>query len=308
MFEGILGIKKAIFGLDIGFKTLKVVQVRGSGRNAQLLSAAEIEIPENALTKDGIREKEKLAKLILEAASGAKPYRVSARIASSGLPESLVFTKIIDLPKTPLADINQKISSQAKQFFPIPAEETYIDWQVVGMNTQKNMMEIIVVAAPKVLVDQLAQTIKLAGFELMGLESKPISAVRALINPADTGTYLILDIGAKTTGLICYDERIIKLTSTAAVGGIEIQQDFDLAMQELASEIAHLIKYYQNRLVRVKAFDKIILAGGGANIEGVPKTLENMIKIKTEIGLPIMRLKAYDPKFATALGLAMKEI
>lgn len=308
MFEGILGIKKPIFGLDIGYKSLKIVQVKGQGRGTRLLSAAEIEIPQNALNKDGIREKDKLAKLIIEAGKIAKPHSVSARIVSSALPESLVFTKMIDLPKMSIAEINKNIPHQATEFFPMPVEETYMDWQIVGTNTTNNMIEVIVVAAPRVLVDALAETIKMAGLELVGLESKPISVSRAIIDPNDLGTYLILDIGAKATGLTCYDEKTIKLTSTAAVGGDEIQQDFSEALKALTSEIVHLIKYYQNRLGQAKVFNKIILAGGGANIEKVPETLESLIRIKTEIGIPKIKLKTYNPIFTTALGLAMKEI
>jgi cell division ATPase FtsA len=117
-----------------------------------------------------------------------------------------------------------------------------------------------------------------------------------------------LDIGAKTSGLTCYDEQTIKLTSTAALGGDEIQKDFENSLKSLSQEVIHLIKYYQNRIGKASVFRKIILCGGGANIEKVTQTIENLTKIKTEIGLPQINLKGYDPRFATAIGLAMKEI
>jgi len=308
LFESILGIKKPTFGLDIGYKTLKVCQVKGSGQQAHLLGAAEVTIPEGTLTKDGVRNKEKIAEQILQAVKIAKPHGISAKIVSSALPESLVFTKSLDLPQMTLQEINKNIPYQATEFFPLPVDETYMDWQIVGENKANATVEVLVVAAPKNLVNSLNETVASVGFELMGLETKPSAVARALVAPKDPGPYLLLDIGAKTSGLTCYDEQTIKLTSTAALGGDEIQKDFENSLKSLSQEVIHLIKYYQNRIGKASVFRKIILCGGGANIEKVTQTIENLTKIKTEIGLPQINLKGYDPRFATAIGLAMKEI
>ncbi len=308
MFEGILGIKKPTFGLDIGYQTLKVVQIKGRGNGAHLIGAAEVAISPGVLSKEGVRDKQKVAGVIQEAMKIAKPHAVSARIVSSALPESLVFTKSISLPKMTLQEINKNIPYQATEFFPIPAEETHMDWQIVGTNPTNNTMEVLVVAAPKSLVSSLIETVKTAGLELMGLETKPVAVTRALVAQNDPGPYLILDIGAKTSGLTCYDQGTIRLTSTAAIGGDEIQKNPNESLKLLSSEAVHLIKYYQNRIGQAQIFKKIILAGGGANIKEVTAELSNLTKIKTEIGMPQVKLKAYDPRFATAMGLAMKEI
>lgn len=306
MFESILGIKKPIFGLDIGYQTMKLVQIKGSGKSARLLGAIEVPIMTGVLSKDGVREKQKLAKAIQQAMTDAKPHPISAQIVSSALPESLVFTKSIELPKMSLKEINKNIPYRATEFFPIPPEETFMDWQVVGQGNDK--IEVLVVAAPKVLVTSLAEVMSSANLELMGLETKPASITRALIDSQDKSTYMILDIGAKTTGLTCYDQETIKLTSTVAIGGDKLQTDFDNGVKALSQEIVHLTKYYQNRMGQARIFHKVILAGGGANISKITQVIEGLVKIKTEVGRPQMNLKGYDPRFATAIGLAMKDI
>lgn len=279
MFETILGIKKPIFGIDVGYKSMKLVQVKGSGRNAHLLGAVEIAIGQNVLTKDGVREKEKISQAIRQAMAAAKPHPISAKIVSSALPESLVFTKSLDLPKMSTVELNKNIPYQATEFFPVPIDDTYMDWQIVGQNPASNTIDVLVVAAPKVLINDLAEVISKAGLELVGMETKPIAAARALINPQDMNPYLILDIGAKTSGLTCYDQRTIKITSTIAVGGDNLQTDFAGSLKALASEIIHLIKYYQNRIGQAQVFKKVILAGGGASISKVSETLESLTKI-----------------------------
>ncbi|MBM2821100.1 MAG: type pilus assembly protein PilM [Candidatus Berkelbacteria bacterium] len=172
----------------------------------------------------------------------------------------------------------------------------------------KNLVDVLVVAAPKKIVDSFAQTIQAAGLELESLETKPVSVTRALIGPNDKNPYLVLDIGAKTSSLICFDQGTIKLTSTISCGGDDLAKDYQANVDNLASEIIHLVKYYQNRIGQATIFLKIILAGGGANTPNIAATLEQSTKIKTEITWPIIKTKTYNPKFASVLGLAMKKI
>lgn len=308
MYESVLGFKKPILGLDIGYKTLKVMQLRGDGHGATLYGVAEIQIPPKSLGKDGIKEKKAISQAIIAAMRSARPHAITARIISSALPESLVFTKSIDLPTMTTQEINKNIPYQAGEFFPIPPSETYMDWQVVGALPGTNTTDVLVVAAPKIIIDSFAETIKMAGLELMSLETKPVADVRALIPANDRGPYLILDIGAKTSSLTCYDQGTIKLTSTISVGGDDLTNDFQPNLKNIATETIHFVKYYQNRIGQATIFHKIILAGGGVNVTGFGKALEEATRIKTEITWPIIKTKTYNPKFTTVIGLAMKRI
>ena len=308
MYEGVLGLKKPILGLDIGYETLKVMQLQGEGPSAKLFGVAEIPIEEKILTKEGIKNKKAAVDKILLALRNAKPHSITARLVSSALPESLVFTKSIDLPKMNEEEINKNIPYQASEFFPIPAGEMYIDWQIVGSLPNNNQVDVLVVGAPKVIVNSIAEVIKMAGLELASLETKPVADVRALIPPHDAGPYLLMDIGAKTSSIICFDQGTIKLTSTVSAGGDDITSNFQPSINTLSSETVHLVKYYQNRIGQATIFKKIILAGGGSNIPQANVAIEKATRIKTEISWPIIKTKTYNPKFATVVGLAMKTI
>jgi len=308
MYESVLGLKKPIFGLDIGYQTLKVMQLQGEGPSAKLFGVAEIPIEEKILTKEGIKNKKAAVDKILLALHNAKPHPIAARLVSSALPESLVFTKSIDLPKMNEEEINKNIPYQASEFFPIPSGEMYIDWQIVGVLPNNNQVDVLVVGAPKVIVNSIAEVIKMAGLELASLETKPVADVRALIPPHDPGPYLLMDIGAKTSSIICFDQATIKLTSTVSAGGDDITNNFQPSINTLSSEIVHLVKYYQNRIGQATIFKKIILAGGGSNIPQISEGIEKATRIKTEVSWPVIKTKTYNPKFATVIGLAMKAI
>lgn len=308
MYESILGFKKPIMGLDIGYQTLKIMQLKGDGPGASLLGVAEVAIPPKSLNKNGIKEKKQIAQAIIQGMKNARPHTITAKIVSSALPESLVFTKSIDLPRMNLDEVNKNISYQANEFFPIPPNETYMDWQVVGSLVGQNTIDVLVVAAPKAIIDSLAETIKMAGLELSSLETKPIADARGLISPKDSGPSIILDIGAKTASISCYDQGNIKLTSTVSVGGDDLTKDLNMSIKNISSEITHFVKYYQNRIGQATIFRKIILAGGGANVAGVTEAIQEATRIKSSIGWPIIKTKTYNPKFATVIGLAMKRI
>jgi type IV pilus assembly protein PilM len=308
LYEGILGLKKPIFGLDIGYNSLKVMQLKGEGEHARLFGVGEVSIEAKALGKDGIKEPQKIAESILAACKEAKPNPINAKIVSAALPESLVFTKSVDLPTMKEEEINKNIPYQASEFFPIPPNEMYMDWQIVGQLPGKNLIDVLVVAAPKKIVDSFAETVKIAGLELSSMETKPVSVVRALITANDNNPYLILDIGAKTSSVVCYDQGTIKITSTISCGGDDLTADFKPNVDNLSSEIVHLIRYYQNRIGQATIFRKIILAGGGANTPEIVSAIEKSTKIKSEIGWPIIKTKTFNPKFASVIGLAMKRV
>lgn len=308
MYTSILGFKKPILGLDIGYQTLKIMQLRGDGPGASVYGVSEVAIPPKSLAKDGIKDKKKIAEAIVMGLRNAKPHAISARVVSSALPESLVFTKSIDLPSMKPEEINKNISYQAGEFFPTPPNETYMDWQVVGTLAGRNTIDVLVVAAPKIIVNSVADTIRMAGLELANLETKPVADVRALVPPNDAGPYMILDIGAKNSSLTSYDQGTIKLTSTLSIGGDDLSQDFTPNLKGVAAEITHLIKYYQNRIGQATIFRKIILAGGGGNTPDLATSLEAATRIKTVVGWPTIKTKKYNPKYATVIGLAMKRI
>lgn len=302
MLKSLIGFKKPILGLEIGFETLKLVQLQG----AVLSSAIEVPIPAQTLTRNGIKDKHGLGKILKNACSNAKPNPISARNVVSAIPQALVFTKLIILPKMSSRLTEQSIIDQTKDFFPLPSNEIIMDWQIVGEANKQN--EIMVVATPKILVNDFIESIKIAGLELVSLEIKPIALVRALIDPTDKSTLLILDIGAERSELIYFDQDNIKLNSSIAIGGNNLQSDFAGSIKFLTSEILHLIDYYQKKSDKNKKIDKIVLTGGGANIEKTSDIIEELTQIKVVLGKPKINLTNYDPKFATAIGLAMKEI
>jgi type IV pilus assembly protein PilM len=318
LFKNLLNFSQSVFGLDIGFKTMKLVQVDGTGPNAHLLGAAEAVIPECSITKNGVQNQTEIARILAQTVSLAKPRKINAKFVSSALPETLVSTKSLHLPIMSEAELKKVMPNEVVKFFPLPILETYYDYQIIDKKSGYDyqimteeacdLMEVLAVAAPKILVDSLIETVRLAGFELVALETKPMAASRALIRSKEEGPLLIIDIGTKSSNIACLDQGTIKVTSIISLGGNQLTANLASGTDLFVNEINHVMKYYENTSNQTQVYKKIILAGGGASIKGFAENLEKITRVKTIVGEPVIKVKNFNPKFATAIGLALKEI
>lgn len=327
---------KETFGLDIGYNTLKVVQLKRTGAFFKLIGCGVFPSPPQVFERNGIKQKTELAKIIKEAVDKCG---IRAKLVTSALPESLVFTKIIQLPKMNKKQLASAIALEASSFVPMEPEQVFLDYQVV--RELENNYEVLVVAAPKKVVNDLVQTIDEAGFKLICLETKPLANARALVTNKEG--VLILDIGAETTSITICEKGSIRLTATFAFGsdtftkkissalGIQeseaekLKQKVGISKNEnkirkileeplgvLLSEIARAIKYYQSQKGEA-GVSKILLTGGGAGLSGLVNFIQEGTGLKTERGNPWRRV-TNPPKredsfiFTTAVGLSMREI
>lgn len=227
---------------------------------------------------------------------------------------------------------------QAADFSPLPLEETSLDWQILSKNPDGSQ-EVLVIAAPRVLVLDLIELIKKAGFTLTCIETKPFSTARAILKPQEKEGIAIVDIGAVSSSISIFDSGLLKFTTTAAWGSdlltTKLKEVFRINNREaekrkkefgiskkaplkqkeileknlaiLAKEISQAISYYENRIGKGKKIEKIYLSGGGGALPGLGSFLSKEVGIKTEMG-KIWGLPDCPLSFANAIGLALREI
>src|SRR3990172_12161387 len=249
---------QAVFGLDIGHETLKVAVVSGHGGRADIMSLAEIPIPKDAKTQKGIKDKDIVAAKIKEAKDQAKPKRIGLTSCVSALPESLVFTKVIELPKMTDAEVAKAMPFQISHAFPLSSEEAYFDWAMLGAGPKPNTLEALVVAAPKSLVEDFVYVVEKSGSELVALETKPAALTRLFTKQGMKGGMIIVDIGAVVTGVDIIVDGNLRLTATVEVGAEQLKADL-ATLSTIGAEVKNLVKYYVNRLQEKTEFSTVSL-------------------------------------------------
>lgn len=312
----------SIFGLDIGFETLKLVELK-KNKSTSLVGFAEVPLTERILEKDHFKNKAQTANLIKEACRKAKPGPIKASKIVSALPESFVFSKTIQMPKMTKEEYTKAVPSEASQYLPMPVEEVYIDFQILIVHPDEPLVDLLIVASPKKLVDDYVEMTKMAGFELLALETKPIAVGRAVSKIAPLESCAIVEIGTEISRISIWDKtvRLINSVNTGKnhisesmgeelSGTKELKEDNISAVSVISNitdEVMNAIKYHQNRDYKPRPITKILLCGSGANIKGIDKIFESEIKIKSEIIKPKIDNKiSLGTEFITSYGLALR--
>lgn len=318
--------KSSTFGLDIGYETLKIVELRKRENCPSLIGAIEVPLTERILEKDSFKNKESAAKMIKEACSKAKPNFISAKRIVSALPENFIFSKTIQMPKMKAEEYRNSVPVEAAGYLPIPIEEAYLDYQVLIVHPNEPLVDVLIVATPRKLVDDFVEVTKMAGLELVALETKPIAVGRAIGANQSLNGSVIAEIGTEVTRISIWDNNSIRLTTSASIGKnqiskalqgnlenakkdkIDLNPEANLVLGTIAEEILNAIRYHQNRDYNPKPITKILLCGSGANIEGIDKIIEKDTKIKAEIIRPKIDngKKILGPEFIISYGLALR--
>ncbi len=321
-----------VFGLDIGYETLKLCELKKNRNSAKIVGIFEYPITKKILEQDRIKDKEAVANMIKEARRKSKPHSIKSPGIVTALPENFVFSKTIQVPKMTEKELLTAIPNEAALYLPVPLESVYIDFQILTIHPEENLMDVLIAATPKKLVDDYVEMAKLAGLKLLALETKPIAVGRAIIPDKSKEGTVIVHIGTELTRISIWDKGKIRLITTAATGknkiiegvsGItgkatkidkikiksEDKEHIKPIIQPIIDEVLESVRYYQNRGYKPSKISKILVCGSGGLLAGMDKFIESELKIKTEIAKTKIKTSIeIKPNYMTAFGLAMREI
>lgn len=206
-------------GLDIGSHTLKLIELGREGNTITLLSAGSLPMPPNALSSTVAADAEAVAQSIqrLIKETGAKSKEV--RIA---LPESNVFTRVIEVPALSTRELTSAIQWEAEQYIPLPLDQVNLDYTVLRepKDTGTNKMDVLLVAAPKTLLDKYLNILELAELPVVAAETEIIATARAVSQSIATiRSVMLVSMGAQTTDIAIIRNGILTFTRSLSAGG-----------------------------------------------------------------------------------------
>lgn len=314
------------FGLDISDLTLKLVSLKKRGKQIRLASFNQIKVPEGYFVDGEIKEKEKIIKLIKNLIETAQGEKIKTPYVISALPETKTFIKLIEVPKSPNKEIYlEAVKEEIKQHIPFSLEEIYFDWQKIALREDK--MKILVTAVPKKIVENYLSLLKEADLKPLVLEPESISLCRALIKKGEPtkGGLIILDIGAKRSSIVFFDQEIIQFTVSVPISGEKItkiiseklkitfpeaektkiicgfdenkckgvlKETLSPIMENLIRKINEARGFYKENHFPPNHYKivKILLCGGGANFKGIEKMLSRRLNLKVKKANPLWQI------------------
>lgn len=319
--ENLLYHDKPLFGLDIGFNNLKVMQTVSQNNKKRVVGYGVANFQPEAI-KDGIIiDPEALAKATNELFKKRLVGQITTRRVALAIPANRAFNRTMTLPKMKKKDIPDAVRLETEQYVPMPIDELYVDYSIIS-NTDKGI-ELLVVAAPRTIVDSYLTYARLLGLEPVAIETTIAASSRLFVQAeqSDVPTVLI-DLGSLSSDLTVYDKTLI-VTGTVPGGGDsftnaianklnvskqeahiiktkyglglskkqkEITECLDPIINQLSKEIRRMVRYYEERTTTNDKIRQIVTMGGGANMPGLSEHLTSTLRLPVRMCDPWQQL------------------
>jgi len=308
---------QAKIGIDIGSNFVKLVELVPDGKEKwRLTAAASMPTPPGGVMGNQANLamiSAAITKLVKE--SGARSRRVVG-----ALPEEQVSSHVVEMPSMSEAEVNQALQWQVEQYIPIPADKAVWSHQVIRKDAAGGM-EVLLVAAAKVLVTTYTQVFEQAGLEVVALETELMATSRAEV-PADFPLSIIVDVGSKTTdvGIVSSGQlvfsRTVPTAGEAFTRAIEASLGLDTNQAEqykntygfsadklegklveamkpvlnvIASEVRKTADFYTSKHSG-ETLKVVTLSGGLATLPDIAGMLSGMVGMEVVIGNPLSKV------------------
>ena len=331
--------REEFFGLDIGTKSVKLVQLKGR----RLLSFGLEEIPSPESPDQTIIIKA-IRKIIDE--NRIKTNKVVTCVSGPS-----INVRYLRMPRMPEEELSEAIKWEAKKYITMDPKEAIMDHLVLGevMEEGVKKAEVVMAAAPRGLVQDKISLIKGAGLVPLAVDVTSFALWRS-IKMKEEETAALIDMGAGISNINIVERGILHFSRDISLAGNdltsaiskEMNLDFHQAermkkeeglsleketpatkamrgpLERLVVEMERSFHYFLAQ-VPGRKIGRIILSGGSARLKGIDKYLNSSLGIPVGLCNPLADIefdeKAFDrghledlgPRMAVAIGLARRE-
>lgn len=302
-------------GIDFGNHSVKAVQLRDVDRHPTLVSYASQPTPVGVINSEDEVHQQKLSdslKILFNEG------RFKTRNVVVALPEFSIFTRFLEFPGVKEEELEDAVHWQAKQVVPIPIKEVQMSWILLGRDESRNSFRVLLVAAPKKLIEIYMNVLEKAKLEPIAMETEGISSGRAIFRSAHVQSAVILDFGSQSTDMAIMSEGDLIFSQSISVGSDSltraISTDFSfefaqaeeykrnygldqtqldgkihaslkLVVDSIVAEIRRGIEFYKTRTLLAPP-DQYMLIGDGALLPGLVEYLAQNMGVNVQLADP----------------------
>jgi len=221
-------------GLDIGTDHIRAAQIKPSGAGFALSNYGIVSMPLGAVVEGEIVDPAAVSGAIKEL---WRRHGFRSKDVAIGVSNQKVVVRLIDLPFMERAELEGAIQYQAQDYIPIPVEDAILDFQIIGdymTPADEHMMEVLLVAAQRDMVDNAVQAVEGAGLKLAAIDVTAFALVRSLLGPS-TGLFSdeeeapgeasgIIQMSSGLTTIAVVERGVTRFTRVSALAGSTFTQ------------------------------------------------------------------------------------
>lgn len=305
-------LRDAPVSIDIGSFSVKVAQLSGGRAGVRTIRYAEQALPPGFHWEPG-GDASPLVEAIRLALRSAG---IRSRRAVVALPRRHVTARISAFPPTDRAQLASVVQYDLADHIPFPVDQVSIDSQPLGPSVeQPGMVDVLVVAAPRELVQQYMQVVRAAGLRVAALtvDALALHDLAVLRGDEPAGISLALEIGRRTTTINVLMRGRLLLTRAVPAGGQQLaaairddlgitaeeaevrRQSDGLRLLETQPELSRVGAWLENLRGEIRrsalsfgqaAIARISIVGAGATIPGLLEALEADFRVRPMVLTP----------------------
>ncbi len=328
-----------IVGIDIGSHSVKICQLKRTGKGYTILALGSALLPEGAVDEGMLIEPELVAEAISTLLTNLKIKNKKVGFSISGYS---VIVKKIKLPTMDEASLEAHIMAEAEQYIPFDIEDVYLDFQT--LQTSENdpeRREVMLVAAKKEVVDDYLEMFEGLNIQpaLIDVDSFALENTYEHSNPGRDNVVLV-DIGASKMNINILSGGLSAMARDVVVGSRQLTEQIQVTL-DIEFDEAEALKLgknsaeeYNSQLKKIftstctqwvleikKVIDlydtkhpdspltRLVLSGGGSKIVGLEKFLAAETGLKVELFNPLSSMhynpKKIDPEYIDRIGPEM---
>ncbi len=303
-------------GIDFGTHSVKAVELRDiASESPALVNLGSQITPKGVINSEDKADQTKLADVLKKMYDASKIRNKSVVMA---LPEFSVFTRFLEFPGVKQEELKDAVYFEAKQYIPMPLNEVQLSYITIGFNETKNAPRVLLVAAPKKIIDIYINIATGAGLELSAIETESVAMGRAMYRATKKKDLVMLDFGANSTDMSILSEGYLVFSQSIAIGSDSLTQsivnkfNFEYSRAEefkrnygvvgnvldgkiynvvspiiesILVEVRRGIEFYKNKTLAAAPMD-YLLNGDGALLPGLMEYVAKSLGVNVTIANP----------------------
>lgn len=210
-------------GINIGTSLIKVVEARPGKSGPQITALGVAPTPPGAIDNEVIVDPQTLGQAIrrLLSDSGISCKKCVSSVAG----QSSVVVRIIEVPKMTKQELAETMKWEVERHVPFAANEVIMDFQPLerpGADPADQNMEVLLAVAQQEFVNSHIEALFAAGLQPIALDVESLATCRALIDivkDEQEDTIAIVNIGAATTEMAVYQNKLLAFPRTLPIAG-----------------------------------------------------------------------------------------
>ena len=311
------------FALDIGESTIKVVKLKDISKNPTLELIGSVPTPFGIIGSENEEHKRSIANVIHNI---VKDLGIKTKNVALSIPDNSIFSRIIRVSVKKETDLEEAVFWATKRNVPIAPDEVQVDWSIVKQSTPLAdgvvQYDILLIAAPKLLIERYVNILKMVNIEPILIETESLSLVRSLSSVNDHSPSVIIDFGFKTTKFIVSFRNTLLFNQTIAIGSYvltkaisqefgmeemqaeEYKKSYGLDQSQLEGKIYRAISPIMDSMINeikrtLNAYkvtnigdmpNKMIIVGNGSLLPNLVLYLAQNLSIEVEVGNPYSKI------------------